>query len=175
MRISAQARAVVPAPLFAMSRYTDAATTLVVAWKEHGDVGAARHMSLLLQRVVARAAQEFGADIVIPVPTHWRAALARGGDPLARGLAPVAPVVVRALKRGRTLDQVGLGESQRLANASAGFALSRLGRRVVPGAKVLVIDDVITTGSTLVTCGQVLAAAGWSVTALAAPFARRFD
>ena len=60
-----------------------------------------------------------------------------------------------------------------MVNADRGFSLNR---RVVPdGEAVFVVDDVVTTGATVVNCGQLLASGGWCVSALVALFAKRFD
>jgi adenine/guanine phosphoribosyltransferase-like PRPP-binding protein len=60
-----------------------------------------------------------------------------------------------------------------MINADRGFSLNR---RVVPdGEAVFVVDDVVTTGATVVNCGQLLTSGGWRVSALVALFAKRFD
>jgi ComF family protein len=100
------------------------------------------------------------ADVVVPVPLHWRrlwqrrfnqsAALA---DAIARQTGKLA--ALGAVKRVRpTRNQVGLGEKARASNVRGVFQVSDQIRLDVANRRVLVIDDVYTTGATInaVTC-----------------------
>jgi ComF family protein len=109
-----------------------------------------------------------GADVVVPVPLHWRRRYARGfnqAEDLARGLGPP---IVHALRRVRaTAPQFGLSASRRRRNVQDAFAPPRRGllrrRRLDPslrGACVVLVDDVCTTGATLEACAAVLRAGG---------------
>jgi ComF family protein len=109
-----------------------------------------------------------GADLVVPVPLHWRRRHARGfnqADDLARSLG--LPVV-HALRRVRaTSPQFGLSASRRHRNVRGAFAPRRRGwlrrRRHdarVEKACVVLVDDVSTTGATLQACAEALKAAG---------------
>jgi ComF family protein len=109
-----------------------------------------------------------GADLVVPVPLHWRRQHARGfnhADDLARALGlPVA----RALRRVRaTSPQFGLSAGRRARNVRGAFAPPRRGWRGrrrhdgrLQGACVVLVDDVSTTGATLRACAEVLTAGG---------------
>jgi predicted amidophosphoribosyltransferase len=92
------------------------------------------------------------ADVLVPVPLHWRRAWDRRhnqADGIARGLAAVLklPVWGRSLWRvKRSPVQPASSREQRWANAAGAF-------RVAPwasltGVRVLLIDDVLTTGAT---------------------------
>jgi ComF family protein len=109
-----------------------------------------------------------GADLVVPVPLHWRRQHTRGfnqADDLAHSLG--LPVV-RALRRVRaTSPQFGLSASRRHRNVAGAFAPRRRGwlhrRRHDPRlheACVVLVDDVSTTGATLQACAEALKAAG---------------
>lgn len=100
-------------------------------------------------------------DAIVPVPLHWRKRWQRGFNQaglLARGMArkwglPVVP----ALRRLRyTSSQTGLSNTARRKNVASVFAASRS----LSGERILLIDDVLTTGSTAAACARVLRRAG---------------
>jgi len=103
-------------------------------------------------------------DAVVPVPLHWRRRRSRGYDqaallakPVARSLA--VPVVLRGLRRVRnTPSQVDLPHRERQQNIAGAFAPWRL-RGV---RRVLLVDDVRTTGATLRAASEALRAGGVS-------------
>jgi ComF family protein len=106
------------------------------------------------------------AVLVTCVPPHRGHQLERGfnqAELLARDLAraaglPFAPLLVRT-RHGRR--QSGLAKAERAANVRGAFALVRDAERVAAGVKrVVVIDDVFTTGETLSQCSSMLVAAG---------------
>ncbi|MCP4933795.1 MAG: ComF family protein [bacterium] len=71
------------------------------------------------------------------------------------------PVEVLALKRHRaTRSQVGLSEHARRANVTGAFTLSQKKRNQINGQNILLIDDVLTTGSTVDACTRTLKKAG---------------
>ncbi len=113
-------------------------------------------------------------DMVVPIPLHWRRQLARGynqAESLARPLAAhIEHPLVRALRRKRsTRPQTGLGRQERQENVGAAFAARRLGRLPVLGRRILLVDDVVTTGATLASAAAALRRAGAdSVVALTA-------
>lgn len=107
-------------------------------------------------------------DGVVPVPLHWRRRWSRGFDqaeriarPLARLLdAPFLPV----LRRSRpTRRQARLSRDERLLNPRRAFALRHrgsAGRRMVAGLRLVLVDDVATTGATLGAAAETLRCAG---------------
>ena len=106
------------------------------------------------------------ADYVVPVPLHWRREYHRGFNQareLARHLnVPLADVLVR---RRHTRPQVELDADRRYTNVQAAFTLRKhwLSRsRSIEGAKIVLVDDVSTTGATLEACAKVLREAGAS-------------
>jgi ComF family protein len=123
--------------------------------------------------LLRRAARSAGtcADLVVPVPLH-RARLAERGYNQAALLAAVAadelgaPLAPRALARTRhTAQQARLERADRLENVANAFRV-RVPEAVM-GRRVVLVDDVATTGATLKACAGALRAAGVAaVTAL---------
>lgn len=105
-------------------------------------------------------------DIIVPVPLHrWRLLSRRFNQSamLARELARITelPFTATALIRSRrTKRQVGLSTSQRKSNVKGAFSVPSGKRSRIAGARVLLIDDVITTGATIEACSQALLKAG---------------
>ncbi|MFH1059132.1 MAG: ComF family protein [Pseudomonadota bacterium] len=107
-----------------------------------------------------------GVEVVTPVPLHPRRLLRRGFNQaavLARALCPgQGPgLALRLLTRQRhTRPQVGLTPRERLANVAGAFTVRPAALTALAGRRVLLVDDVFTTGATLAECAQVLLAAG---------------
>jgi ComF family protein len=100
---------------------------------------------------------------VVPVPLHWRRRWSRGynqSEAIARGLAADLglPCRPRWLARVRaTPTQRALSATERKENVRGAF---RAGRGVATGARLLLIDDVLTTGATADAASTALRAAG---------------
>jgi ComF family protein len=102
-------------------------------------------------------------DAVVPVPLHWRRRWARGfnqSELLARAIARRCSVpVLRALQRRRaTAFQAGLTNAARRENVAQAFEARR--RCPVAGKRILLVDDVMTTGATAAACARALRRAG---------------
>jgi ComF family protein len=123
-----------------------------------------RPLSDLLWRAIERRAKVLGACVVVPVPLHPSRLAERGFNqsallarPVARRLsAPFCPVAVARVRD--TPRQAALDRRARLANLSGAFRVRQPER--VRGRDVLLIDDVCTTGATLVACARALREAG---------------
>ena len=104
------------------------------------------------------------ANLIVPIPLHWRRRWSRGfnqSEAVARGLAEVlrVPVSNRMLKRTRyTPLQTTLSPSERRENVKGAFraTLSKDFRNF----RILLIDDVLTTGATAHEAAKALKAAG---------------
>lgn len=106
------------------------------------------------------------ADVVIPVPLHWRRLSARGFNQSSllldyarggRGLPIDRPSLRR---RKRTAEQSGLDAKRRSANVAGAFEVPARRRRRIAGKRVLLFDDVMTTGATLAAAARALLDAG---------------
>jgi ComF family protein len=152
----------------------------VVALKFEGALAFAGPLGRLLAEERGLLVDPDGAphDLIVPVPLHWRRRLARGFDQSeelarwalvharCRGMQ-VPALGHRVLARVRaTQPQTDLDADARAANLDAAFLVRR--PELVRGRRVLLIDDVTTTGATARACMQALAQAGSeSVQALA--------
>ncbi len=134
-------------------RYNDVAKVLVHALKYQDRTDLAPAMG----RWMARAGSELldGADVLIPVPLHWRRGWSRRYNQsgvLARVIARQSgiPVAPDALRRTRpTRQQVGLSRNDRARNVAERTSQ-------IQGRRVILIDDVLTSGATVDACARVL-------------------
>lgn len=110
-------------------------------------------------------------DAVVPMPLHWRREWQRGFNQsalLARATARRCGLpMVNAVRRTRaTATQAGLSNARRRENVAGAFRVKKAAR--VEGRRILLIDDVMTTGATASACALALKRAGAkSVTLLA--------
>jgi ComF family protein len=107
-------------------------------------------------------------DIIIPVPLHPSSLRERGYNQAALLAGPVAEeagstILESALNRiRRTRPQFHLGKIDRLTNVQDAFAIAPEAVSSLKGLQVLLVDDVCTTGATLVECSRILKRAGAS-------------
>jgi predicted amidophosphoribosyltransferase len=142
-----------------VGRYGGTAGALVRQWKfgERADIEPI--LCDWLADGVAAATWADRIEAVTFVPTHWRRMI-RGRPQLARALARgvarrIDRPCVNLLRRTRSGPrQVGLSYAQRWENVRGAFAL-RPGTRLA-AARVLIVDDVRTTGATLEECARAI-------------------
>ncbi|MEH2564358.1 ComF family protein [Bradyrhizobium sp. AZCC 2289] len=141
-------------------RYDDVARTLVHALKYQDRTDLAPAMG----RWMARAGQELlnQADILVPVPLHWRRGWSRRynqSGALARIISRQSGVKLasEALRRVRaTEQQIGLSRSQRASNVQGAFKVASDRSADIAGRRVILVDDVLTTGATVDACARAL-------------------
>lgn len=148
----------------AAARYSDTMRELVQSFKYRD-----RHEGLpLFARWLSQAGAELlaDADLIVPVPLYparlwWRRFNQSAMLALAVGRLTGLPVDCAVLKRvKRTASQVGLTAEQRRRNVRGAFKVDRAVRPRVKGRRLVVIDDVITTGATAEACARALKRAG---------------
>jgi ComF family protein len=141
-------------------RYDDVARTLVHALKYQDRTDLAPAMG----RWMARAGRELlgDADVLVPVPLHWRRGWSRRynqSGALARIIEQQTrvPVAAEALRRiRRTEQQIGLSRPQRASNVQGAFKVAPDRQHLISGRRVVLIDDVLTSGATVDACARAL-------------------
>jgi ComF family protein len=117
-------------------------------------------LSLLLLRALPR---DLNFDRVMPMPMHWRKQWERGFNQAELLAAPVArrfglKLSCNLRRKRYTKSQAGLAEQERQKNLKGSFSVRRPDQ--VAGKRVLLIDDVFTTGATARAASQALKDAG---------------
>lgn len=141
-------------------RYEAPVSGLVSAFKFHRSLATGAALSALLQEVVLAAAGPV-PDALLPVPLHVRRLRQRGYNQAVELARPLArqlnrPLLTHAVARQlATADQIGLSALQRRRNLRQAFAVGT----TLPG-HVAIIDDVLTTGATVLTLAKCLRHAG---------------
>jgi ComF family protein len=141
-------------------RYDDVARTLVHALKYQDRTDLAPAMG----RWMARAGRELieQSDALIPVPLHWRRGWSRRfnqSGALARVIERQTGVKLlsEVLRRVRpTLQQIGLSRPQRASNVQGAFKVAADRQSEIQGRRVVLIDDVLTSGATVDACARAL-------------------
>ena len=118
----------------------------------------AKPLGRLLVRALPRG-QTY--DLIVPLPLHWRKRWQRGFNQaalLAREIGRKTHLPVKSIARRvrQTASQAGLTSAKRRENVSGAFRV----RARLDGHRVLLIDDVMTTGATAASCARALKRAG---------------
>jgi ComF family protein len=145
-------------------RYDDIARTLVHALKYGDRLDLAPTLGRWM--VQAGGALLADADALVPVPLHWRRLWMRRFNQsaaLAEIIAAQAklPVAHAALARVKaTRQQVGLTKTERADNVQGAFRVRPEARAEVKGRRLVLVDDVLTSGATIDACARALLRAG---------------
>lgn len=148
----------------AVARYDDVASTLVHSLKYSDRLD----LSPMMGRWMARAGRELlaDADALVSVPLHWRRRWARRYNQsavLAGAISAICGVSIShgGLKRIRaTPRQVGRSRPERADNVQGAFLVPAEHRVEVAGRRLVLVDDVLTSGATVEACTRALLRAG---------------
>ncbi len=145
---------------------------LIHAFKYRRKLAAGRALSELLADLLRAERSETEVadwpELLVPVPMHWTRRLKRGFNQtelLAAdlGQALSQPVLSRACRRQeRTRTQQGLTRAARIHNLRHAFSLKPGIRERIAGQRIALIDDVVTTSSTVRALSRLLREAGAS-------------
>ena len=156
--------------------YDGVARHVIAAYKDNGRTDAAAALAAPLRAAIVAALAAVPSTAaptlhgppahieLVTVPSSAHAWRVRGYHPVdvllhRVGLHP-APLLAQ---RGNVLDQVGLDRQARAANKTH----SLIARRPLPGVRVILVDDIVTTGATLLDARRAVFAAGGTVVGLA--------
>jgi len=122
----------------------------------------------MMGRWISHAGRELlaEADALVPVPLHWRRLWTRRFNQSAMLAAAISaqsgvPIATGVLKRVKpTAQQVGLSRTERAANVQGAFRVPPEARGAVAGRRLVLVDDVLTSGATVEGCARALLRAG---------------
>jgi ComF family protein len=143
--------------------------TLIHRFKYEGKIQLVKPLSNLLLSAFIRFWENNRFDAIVPVPLHAKRFRMRGFNQayllvkdwqrMAPIDVPVPSVVKDVLLRNRlTAPQTGLGRKERTANMKHAFSVAH--KSSIIDKKVLLVDDVYTTGATVEACAEVMMRAG---------------
>ena len=145
---------------------------VIHCFKYKGKIQLARPLGTLLFTAFISFWDKMNIDLIVPVPLHSKKLRMRGFNPsflLVKDWVRIAkflnvrlsdiPVDINVLARRRwTEPQTGLGREERLANIKNAFNISHGSK--ITGKRILLVDDVYTTGATVNECAKVLLKGG---------------
>jgi predicted amidophosphoribosyltransferase len=163
-------------PAFAAGPYDGVIRAALLDYKEGGRLCLRRELGgSLAVSALGAVGSDDSSLVLVPVPSANATRRARGHDPVGAMAATAAgylrgtgrQVVVRAvLRQGRTVaDQSGLDVAARRANLAGALTVRR--PALVRGRRVVIVDDIVTTGATAGEAARALTHAGAVVTGIA--------
>jgi ComF family protein len=147
----------------AVVAYGDAAAQVVLRLKYGGKIGLAK---MIAQQLLRHVPSDHERLIIAPVPLHWTRLWSRSYNQSAligQALSNESGVrfIPDLLRRNKRTPQLrGLSQKERRRKVSKAFAINPRWSNDLNGARILLIDDVYTTGATTDACVKVMKKAG---------------
>lgn len=142
------------------ARYEGRVRRVILAFKEQGRTDVAAALSRPFAAAVAAALSAAPAAELLPVPTSRAAYRRRGYDPVALLASRAGPPLARELVQVRGGGtQKALGLEERAANRVGAFRA----RRALDGRRFIIVDDVVTSGATILEAARTVREAGGEV------------
>ncbi|WP_236865805.1 ComF family protein [Candidatus Hydrogenosomobacter endosymbioticus] len=144
--------------------YGGSARKLVLSLKYRKDNSSAMFIAEIMLPMVLEIAHK--VDYIIPVPLHWTRVSKRGFNQsalIARHLSRFLgiPILIDSLTRNRkTPSQGSLTSHMREKNVAGAFSVKSSSSKMISEARILLVDDVYTTGSTINACSEALKLTG---------------
>jgi ComF family protein len=144
--------------------YDEACRTIVHAFKYHGMSSVAMMMGSMFGLKALNSLPDYRDAWLVPVPLHPEKFRQRGYNQstlIARGFSSFVKHEIREDLLARkvfTGTQTALSQEERKKNVRGVFEF--IGDKALLGERIILIDDVLTTGSTIVECARILAEAG---------------
>lgn len=144
--------------LFAVSRYADPLQSLVLAKSSSSRI-AAIQLGELMWKMSAVAHADF--DYIVPIPLHWTRYAYRGynqAEEMAKIIAQRSgkPMINALVRRRKTPFQSLLPHNQRSYNIKDAFVIDSNKTAQFQGKKILIVDDVMTSGNTIKEAARIL-------------------
>ncbi len=135
----------------------------VVLRLKHGGVSTC---APVMVQMMAAALKNAEFDVIMPVPLHWSKMILRRFNQsllLAKGLSKklTTPLDAHSLSKiKKTKNQAGLSKRARFQNVASVFTVRESAAKTLKGKRVLLVDDVLTTGATASSCAKALKKVG---------------
>ena len=150
--------------------YEDAVRSAITRFKFHASLFNVRPIAEFLIDAFNRHYADESIDVILPIPIHRKRLIERGFNQvitLSKKLSHSTGIPIERtslIKKRHTKPQVGLPRSKRILNLKNAFLVSKPER--ICGKRVLIIDDVSTTGATVSEAAKAVKKAGASYTAV---------
>jgi len=146
-----------------LAAYTGTTRAVLHALKYEGVRSLAEPLGVLLAARWAYAGR--GGDVLVPVPLHRRRLGDRGYDQaellaLAAGRRLRLPVAPALRREEATSAQHALGRGARASNVGQAFTVEPRAASLLDGRRVVLVDDILTTGATIGACAMALRSSG---------------